>query len=518
MQKKKLFYYGLIPLLIGIVIVVVIGARSRQPFHLTILHTNDVHGYYEPDEHGNGGAALAATLIRQARQEDPDLLLLDAGDQIEGTQYFGFYRGEASAKIMNALNYDVFGIGNHEFDHGVQIVAGFIDALEMPTVSANLELQDVPELAGKIAPYVIVERKGQKIGVIGIMTIYLDYFSYLPEELGVNPDLVGVVQAQVDELEARGIDKIILLSHAESTDEVVAQISGVDVVIEGHSHHLYSNTVPDAKGPYPLVLEGSDGNPVLLVQTGYALKYLGHLEVTFDHDGVLTEWSGDSIPLTSDIEPDKEMKALMNALIGPMREYGKTVVGQVGDTFSYDLQECTTGECAAGNVFADALRSETGVQIALLTNEGMDSGEADAGDIEYRDLFKIISTENYAVTFEMNGAELLVALNDPPFGTLWQVSGLRYHYDPKQEIGSRVTDVEILDDASGAYLPLDAEDNYTVACNSYLTDGTSRCGALAKNALEYNNTNRQLVVIVGEYIGAHSPVPVEVEGRITVSE
>jgi 2',3'-cyclic-nucleotide 2'-phosphodiesterase (5'-nucleotidase family) len=130
----------------------------------------------------------------------------------------------------------------------------------------------------------------------------------------------------------------------------------------------------------------------------------------------------------------------------------------------------------------------------------------------------MISTENYVVTFEMSGEELLAALNDPPFGALWQVSGLRYHYDPKREAGSQVTAVEILDEASGAYLPLDTDSSYTVACNSYLTDGTSRCGAMAKAAPAYENTNRQLVVIVGEYIGAHSPVSLPEDDRIVVDK
>jgi len=115
-----------------------------ESFELTIMHTNDVHAEHEPDRDGNGGAARQATVVRQIRDEVANSLLLDGGDRFTGTLFHIQWMGQDSAQIMNMIGYDAMTLGNHEFDNGDDVLAAFIDALEFPVVTANVDFSESP--------------------------------------------------------------------------------------------------------------------------------------------------------------------------------------------------------------------------------------------------------------------------------------------------------------------------------------------------------------------------------------
>jgi 5'-nucleotidase len=110
-----------------------------ETFALTIMHTNDVHGWHEPNADGNGGAARQAAVVKQIRAEAENNLLLDGGDRFTGTLFHLQWQGQDSAQIMNMIGYDAMTLGNHEFDNGDDVLAAFIDALEFPVVTANVD-------------------------------------------------------------------------------------------------------------------------------------------------------------------------------------------------------------------------------------------------------------------------------------------------------------------------------------------------------------------------------------------
>ena len=224
-----------------------------ESFELTIMHTNDVHAEHEPNRDGDGGASRQATVVRQIRSEVANSLLLDGGDRFTGTLFHIQWMGQDSAQIMNMIGYDAMTLGNHEFDNGDEVLAAFVDALEFPVVTANVDFSDSPSLAGKIDPFVQLEVGGADIAIIGLVTPDSEILSSPGPELVFEHDLANVTQDIVDALDAEGVNKVILLTHIgyEADYELAQQVSGVDVVVGGHTNTFLSNRYTGAIGGYP---------------------------------------------------------------------------------------------------------------------------------------------------------------------------------------------------------------------------------------------------------------------------
>ena len=306
---------------LAILLVGVVGAQDDS-FSLTIMHTNDVHGHHEPQRNGDGGAARQATVVNQIRGDVDNHLLVDGGDRFTGTLFHVQYRGQDSVQIMNAIGYDAMALGNHEFDDGSEVLANFVKGLNFPALSANTDFSEDPLLAGLIEPSVILEVGGEQIGVIGLTTPETDILAKPSEFLVFDYDLINVTQQEVDKLTADGVNKIVLVTHiGYGADLEVAQnVSGVDVVVGGHTNTFLSNTYSGARGEYPTVVESASGEPVLVVQASTKTVYLGRLNVEFDADGLLTDWDGDAILLSRYISPDPEISDLIAGLAEPIAE------------------------------------------------------------------------------------------------------------------------------------------------------------------------------------------------------
>ncbi|HLA44312.1 MAG TPA: metallophosphoesterase, partial [Aggregatilineales bacterium] len=295
-MKRILSLSLLLILLAGMLPLAAAQDEEEETFSLTIMHTNDEHAGHEPNSAGDGGAARQKTVVDQIRAEVENSLLLDGGDRFTGSLFPQYYLGQDNAQIMNALGYDAMTLGNHEFDNGDEVLAAFIDALEFPVVTANVDFSESPVLAGKVDPWIVIEIGGQQVGIIGLVTPESDILSSPGDELVFEHDLVSVTQNAVDEITAMGVNKIILLTHiGYNADVEVAQaVTGVDVIVGGHTNTFLSNTYAGASGEYPTVLESASGEPVLVVQASTKTLYLGRLDMVFDAAGVLAEWEGDA--------------------------------------------------------------------------------------------------------------------------------------------------------------------------------------------------------------------------------
>ncbi len=181
-----------------------------------ILHMNDTHSNNDADGHeftfngvatdvDMGGIARAAALIDHLK--DDDTLVLHAGDAVQGTLYYTLFNGEADAKILNTMGFDVMVIGNHEFDDGDSFLSSFIDMLDFPVISANVIPESTNVLAGKFEPYFIKEVNGAKIGIIGITIAGKTKESSNPSSEITFEDEAETVQKYVDELKKKGISK-----------------------------------------------------------------------------------------------------------------------------------------------------------------------------------------------------------------------------------------------------------------------------------------------------------------------
>ena len=264
-----------------IVLLLVSCQQPKHPVSLTILHTNDTHSQVEPLTSGvnigRGGYARRMGMIDKLRQEDPELLLLDAGDYWQGSPYFNFFNGRIEIDALNRMGYDAATLGNHEFDNGVDTLAKVLREANFPIVCANYAVEGTP-LEDIVKPFVIFRRKGLKIGVIG---------------LGVNPksliteknftplkyiEPISVANRLADQLKNREhCDVVLCLSHLgtdtivgmnnPASDRILAQQSeNIDLIIGGHTHKVINEYENNRLG-----------RPVLLVQTGKSGVNLGKI-------------------------------------------------------------------------------------------------------------------------------------------------------------------------------------------------------------------------------------------------
>lgn len=523
---------GLLALIIGVCLLGTGAwtlAQEAEPIALTIMHTNDVHAHHEPNSNGDGGAARQATVVSQIRAEGGNTLLLDGGDRFTGTLFHVQYLGMDSAQIMNAIGYDAMTLGNHEFDNGDVVLAAFIDALEFPVVTANVDFSQSADLAGKVQPYVMLDVAGEQVGIIGLVVPETEILSSPGPDLVFRYDLDTVAQSMVDELTAMGVNKIILLTHiGYAADVEVAQaVSGVDVVVGGHTNTFLSNVYAGAIGEYPTVLESASGEPVLVVQASTATLYLGRLDVEFDENGVLSNWGGDAILLSRYISPDPAISDLVAGLAEPLEALRTQPVGESAVFLVGDRRFCRVEECNLGNLITDAMRAETGAAIAI-TNGGGIRADIDEGTVTVGEVLEVLPFGNLVSTFDMAGADIVAALENgvsqiqlSPEGLIMregaagrfpQVSGISFTFDPTKDAGSRI--VEVLLDNGEA---LDPEATYSVVSNDFMRRGGDAYEILATDAIAPYDFGKPLDQVLMDYIEANQPIAPEVEGRITAT-
>lgn len=265
--------------------------ESSKTKHLTVLHTNDVHSYIDPfpsDHPRNanmGGVARRAALIETIRTENPNVLLLDAGDIFQGTPYFNYYGGELEFKLMSMMQYDVSTIGNHDFDNGVEGLHAQMPHAKFEFLSANYDFKNTV-MDGFVKPYKIFNKNGLKVGVFGLgielaglvdkgmykETIYND-----PVEAA--QDMVRILKKE------QQCDIVICLSHLgyqyrnESTkicDLKLAELTqDIDLIIGGHTHTFLDK---------PTVKKNLVGQDVLVNQVGCYGINLGRIDFYVDNN------------------------------------------------------------------------------------------------------------------------------------------------------------------------------------------------------------------------------------------
>ena len=524
---------GLLLFILLFVVATAAFAQDEETFSLTIVHTNDTHSHHEPNSAGDGGAARQSTVVDQIRGEGGNVLLLDGGDRFTGTLFHQQYRGQDSVLIMNAIGYDAMTLGNHEFDDGDQILADFIDGLTFPVVTANVDFSESEILAGKVQPYVVLDVNGEQVGIIGLVTPDTVNISSPGEELVFNSDLAGVTQAAVDELTGMGVNKIILVTHIglEFDREVAQNTTGLDIIVGGHSHSLLGNAYVASVAEYPVEETNANGEPVIIVQAGSNDTYLGRLDVEFDAEGVLADWGGDTIFLSQYITPDPVVDDIITELAGPIEELRATLIGESAVFLVGDRAVCRVAECNLGNLITDALRWETGAQIAITNGGGIRASIPDAPtpeditlaaseEVTLGEVLTVLPFGNLVSTFELSGADIIAALEnglsqiETGAGRFPQVSGLHFIFDLTQEPGSRVVSVEV-EGANGEYAEIDPEATYTVASNDFMRGGGDGYTVFAENAVNPYDFGRPLDQVLADYIAENSPVNPQIEGRIT---
>ena len=521
-----------------------IPVKAEQSDDIVVLYTNDVHTYIDGPISYDVIAAIKAELETQYAH----VLLVDAGDHIQGTAYGSMDKGETIIKLMNAAGYDAATLGNHEFDYGMFGCMQIIDWAEFPYTSCNF-YNEAAGVRGEnvLDSYVTFECGDEKIAFVGITTpesFTKSTPAYFQNENGEyiygiaggedGAALYADVQAAVDAAKADGATKVIALGHLGddpasqpwTSKETIAHVSGLDAFIDGHSH----STIKGEE------VAGKDGNKVLLTQTGDYFNQIGMMVIDAETGAITTDFIGSEKILDKDGETvlgynlvselytgtevisDAKVKAIVDAWMTEIDTQLGTVIGSTALTFdNYEgenrlvrSQETNTGDFAADALYF--LFDDMGMDVDLaIMNGGGVRNKAVTGDISYKVCKEIHTFGNVACLQTVTGQQILDALEwgarsagtGEECGGFLQVSGVTYKIDTtvadttsKDEKGVwtagpetyRVYDVKIYNKETNAWDALDLTASYNLAGYNYtlrdLGDGFAMFDG-AVNVLDY---------------------------------
>ncbi len=477
-------------------------ALADQPVDLTgklvILHTNDVHGYAVTDPAAPSvGYAQIKQYKLDAQALGADVLLMDAGDASQGQPLVNLSKGAEAFAFMSAAGYDAMCPGNHEFDWGVDQFQQNAATAAFPVLCANLLRQSDGTLY--LPPTHMFTAGGYTVGVIGLTT---------PETLTkANPALLKNVdflmgdalyacaQQYVDELRAKGCDLIVVLGHlgvdeqsaGNRSRDVIANTTGIDLFIDGHSHVTLNERVPQKHA------EGDKDVPqTLLVSAGCYGGYIG--EVVFDGKKLTAALYAAQPTQVSAKYGDAEVSALVGGVNAQVETalgetFAQTTVALDGERApGVRTQETNLGDFCADAMLWQANQSYSQPVVAAFTNGGSIRASIAAGPITMKDMKTVFPFGNTIVVLSVTGAELLELMEasyfsaPQPAGGFLQVAGIRFTIDTSvpyaqgeqypsstffapAKPGSRVT-IETVGDK-----PFDPTALYVVATNDYLAAG-----------------------------------------------
>jgi 5'-nucleotidase/UDP-sugar diphosphatase len=512
-----------------------LSAAVVQADRLHILHVNDLHSRIEPitkydstcapedDAAGEcfGGVARLAAKVAALRADleaaGERVILLDAGDQFQGSLMYTTYKGAAEAEFMEAMGFDAMAVGNHEFDDGPEGLAGFLDKVSFPVISGNIDVSGSGVLAGRVGNHVVLDLDGMKVGIVSALAVDTVETSSPGDDV-VFADEAEALRADVATLTAQGVEKIIALTHVGlSRDlDLAAEVPGIDAIVGGHSHTLMSNGAAGAL-PYPQMVGG-----VPVVQAFAYGKYLGHLVLEFDAAGTVTAASGDTILLDASVTPDAAMAARVAELAGPIAEVKARVVAEAAADIDGGRETCRIGECTMGNLVADAMLArvrDQGVSIAIQNGGGLRASIA-AGQVTMGDVLGVLPFQNTLSTFEATGATVLAALEnglsqiDEGAGRFPQVAGMRYVFDPAADAGARVVSAEVRE--GDGWVTLDPGRTYGVVTNNYMRGGGDGYAMFETEGMNAYDFGPDLADVLADYMAANAPYQPGLDGRITM--
>ncbi|CAB3245664.1 unnamed protein product [Arctia plantaginis] len=515
-------------------------------YKLDIIHYNDFHARFEETSvqtpictfNNNsclGGFPRLYQEIRTLLKEKPDSVVLNAGDTFQGTYWYTLLKWNVTQEFMNMIPHDAHALGNHDFDDGPAGVVPYIAALKAPVLAANMDTSEEPSFEGLYEPHIIVNRKGRRIGIIGLITVDTKDLGDPGKVKFTDP--IAATRREAQALHEQGVDIIILLSHCGlDVDKEIAREVGehIDIIIGGHSHSLLWNGPSPSgevvRGPYPIIIESSEDkkHQVLIVQASAFTKYMGNLSVYFDTKGDYRKWEGGPLFLDRSIPEDAEIKAKLEPYAKLVHEAENESVGES----LHDMlkEDCAFGECNVGDllvaVLDDAVKSVVGDRpncLSFISRPTIQSS-IHQGVVTKGTIFKMLPYNDRIKMFQIKGNVVREALEHSvseatgyhPFQGPWllQVSGLQVTYNVSLPEGQRITSVNI--GVKGSNNPLDDDQIYTVAAPSFLADGGDGY-QMFKPAKQNVSIIGRLEGLVETYISQHSPLDIKTDGRIIIN-
>lgn len=467
--QKVLQYRNLILPVLIIFVILLLQSCFKGPADfrtLTILETSDLHGFIYNWDFFSGaeydqGLSIVNTIVKEERAKDPDLLLLDGGDTIQGTPliyYFNMIKPgpvNPMALVMNAMKYDAMTVGNHEYNYGQEVLNKFRRESEFPLLSANIIKENgSPEFI----PYIIREIKGVKVGILGLTTVGIPIWEKPEHIMGLNfRDAVETAKQYVPLLKKKGATVVIVLAHsgthlepensrdglswmashsnwvdkgyAEYADQnfvikLAEAVPEIDAILTGHAH----STIPQAFV-----------NGVLIVEPSHWGRGISKINLTVDHKGRVVSKSGEFIS-SKDREPDPEILELAKPYHDEALEYVNSVIGVAEGEFpgAYQAryQDGPLADFINSGQLAMAEEAGFPAQIssaAIFNNRGW----IDQGEITVSEIYSIYQFDNTLVVLEVTGDILRRALEHD--ARYWnQIDPHDFDYSPENLISSNV--------------------------------------------------------------------------------
>lgn len=475
---------------------------------ITILHTNDSHGRVFEGAYDGMGFSKLATLAEDIQAENPNTLLLDAGDTFHGTPFATLEEGSSIVDIMNQLEYDGMAAGNHDFNYGQDRLLELRDMANFPVISANIRHKDTNNQF--LDTHFIKEVDGVKIGVFGLTTPETTYKTNPNNITGLEfTNIVDEGKAMVKKLrEEDNVDMVIALTHlgtdASSTEtsiKLADNVEGIDLIVDGHSHTVDHTA--------------DNGTNTMIVSAGEYTKNLGIVELEFDADKNLTNITPTRITKeqAADTNKDPEMEDVITDIEAEQDEIMSEVVGSSEVILNGERSSVRTSETNLGNLITNAMLAESGADLAI-TNGGGIRASIDKGEITLGEIINVSPFGNYLVTKKMTGQTVKDALehgvSDYPAtkGAFPHVAGMTFSIDPRAEKGNRVKDLMI----QGEKVDLNKE--YTVATNDFLAAGGDDYDMFP--GTELVNEYDALEEIMKSYIKDNSPINMGDENRVNI--
>ena len=550
MNRFKRFALVMAIALIGVTMLFAQGAAEALEAQkdIVVLYTNDVHCAIDSNI---GYAGLAK--YKAEMEKDNFVVLVDAGDAIQGDTIGTVSKGEYLVDIMNEVGYDFCVLGNHEFDYGTDVLASLLKKADAQYLNATIEYTgNGNNLLKDTVPYVIERFGFLDVAFIGVSTpesITKSTPRYFMEDgqfvydFAAGEDLYAAVQGYVDEVREKGADVVIVISHLgveegsepNRATDLIANTTGIDALIDGHSH----TTEPS------MLVADKSGSKVLYTQTGTKLNNIGKL--TISKDGSV------KAELVAEAEKDEAVTAFIEDIKAQYESLVNTVVAhtevELSITDENGVRAVRNRETAIGDLCADAYRAVADTDIAFVNGGGI-RATIKKGDITTANMISVHPYGNALCSCYATGAEILDALEHSVVNTaataasdgkavgesggFLQVSGIKFTVDTsipssvkKDDKGlfvavegeRRVKDVFV--EENGEWVPIDPEKTYTVACHNYLLqdmgDGytmfTDNVYILDKVLID----NQVIINYICDFLGGNVGTEyAEPQGRITV--
>ncbi len=520
--------------------------QTKQRAHVVILSTTDMHGRvfpidYYTNKYDNVGIAKVATLIKEARKNDPDLLLLDSGDTIQGTplEYFHNKRNNTPPDpmmlAMSALHYDAMTVGNHEYNFGLKVIEKARSEAKFPWLSANTyETRVKGDPSNYHKPYLIKEVQGVRVGVLGLTTPGIPNWENPPNYEGLEfKETVSEAKKWVKVLKETGKCDVVVIAMHMGTEEdlrtgipspsqvpnenaaltIARQVSGVDVILMGHTHRDVSDLFV---------------NGVLLTQANRWASHVARVDLYLDktesgHWQVVMK-SARTIPVTEKTDVDPEIAKLGEP-------YDKETQAWLGRAIGESNADLTASGC----------RFHDSAIIDLIQRVQLEAGNADVsmaacfnpsaripkGSVTVRDIAGLYEYENTLVTIELTGQQLKDALEHSaryfkeyqPGKSLNELidtripgynfdvaQGVTYDIDLTKPVGQRIQNLKFKGQ------PLSLTQKLKVVTNNYRVNGGGGFN-MFKNAPVLYRSSAEVRELIIDWVEKNKIVPTQTDNN-----